>query len=49
MLYRRYVRHSLRAEVTGDINDVNTLSQSLEIKEGSANIGQYIDIDLTRL
>jgi hypothetical protein len=49
MLYRRYVGYSLHAEIAGDINDVSTPSQSLWMKGDSADMGQYIDMDLTRL
>jgi hypothetical protein len=49
MLYRRCVGHSLHAKITGDINDVGTPSRSLQIKEDSADMRQYIDVDLIRL
>src|SRR5271168_3206667 len=49
MLYRRCVGHSLHAKIAGDINGVGTPSRSLLIKEDSANMGQYIDVDLIRL
>ena len=49
MLYRRCVGNSLHAKIAGNINDVGTPSRSLLMKEDSANMGQYIDVDLTRL
>ena len=49
MLHRRCVGYSLHAKIAGDINDVDTPSRSLQMKEDSANMGQYIDVDLTRL
>jgi hypothetical protein len=49
MLYRRCVRYSLHAKITGDINDVGTSLRSLWMKEDSANTRQYINVGLTRL
>ena len=49
MLYRRCVGYSRHAKIAGDINDVGTPSRFLWMKEDSANMGQYVDVGLTRL
>jgi hypothetical protein len=49
MLHRRCVGYSLHAKIVGDINDVSIPSRSLWMKEDSANMGQYINVDLTQL
>jgi hypothetical protein len=47
MLYRPCVGYSLHAKIAGDTNDMGIPSGSLWAKEDSANMGQYINADLT--
>jgi hypothetical protein len=47
MLHRRCVRHSLHAKIAGRYQR-RRYPVTIFVDEDSANIGQYIDVDLTR-